>query len=376
MKVLAAMSGGVDSAVAAARVVDAGHEVVGVHLALSRMPGTLRTGSRGCCTIEDSMDAQRAANMIGIPYYVWDFSERFKEDVVDDFIAEYAAGRTPNPCLRCNEKIKFAALLEKALDLGFDAVCTGHYASIRYDADGHREMHRASAWAKDQSYVLGVLTADQLEHSLFPLGDTPSKDLVRAEAAERGFTVASKPDSHDICFIPDGDTRGWLAEHVGAESGEIRDREGNIVGNHEGAHAYTVGQRRGLNLGVPAPDGRPRFVLEVKPRSNEVIVGPKEALAIAEIAGCRYSWAGLPPQNAEVEFSCAVQIRAHADPVPAVAVMNANEESGEREVVVRPETPLDGVAPGQSAVLYVGTRVLGQFTIDRTVSAVPVGASV
>lgn len=375
MKVLAAMSGGVDSAVAAARAVDAGHEVVGVHLALSRMPGTLRTGSRGCCTIEDSMDAQRAANMIGIPYYVWDFSERFKEDVVDDFIAEYAAGRTPNPCLRCNEKIKFAALLEKALDLGFDAVCTGHYASIRYDDDGHREMHRASAWAKDQSYVLGVLTADQLEHSLFPLGDTPSKDLVRAEAAERGFTVASKPDSHDICFIPDGDTRGWLAEHVGSESGEIRDREGNIVGNHEGAHAYTVGQRRGLNLGVPAPDGRPRFVLEVKPRSNEVIVGPKEALAIAEIAGCRYSWAGLPPQNAEIEFSCAVQIRAHADPVPAVAVMSVNEESGEREVVVRPETPLDGVAPGQSAVLYVGTRVLGQFTIDRTVSAVPVGAS-
>ncbi|GAB2513737.1 tRNA 2-thiouridine(34) synthase MnmA [Paramicrobacterium agarici] len=375
MKVLAAMSGGVDSAVAAARAVDAGHDVVGVHLALSRMPGTLRTGSRGCCTIEDSMDAQRAANMIGIPYYVWDFSERFKEDVVDDFIAEYAAGRTPNPCLRCNEKIKFAALLEKALDLGFDAVCTGHYASIDYDADGNRELHRASAWAKDQSYVLGVLTAEQLEHSLFPLGDTPSKDLVREEAAQRGFTVASKPDSHDICFIPDGDTRGWLAEHVGSATGEIRDREGNIVGSHEGAHAYTVGQRRGLNLGVPAPDGRPRFVLEVKPRSNQVIVGPKEALAIAEIAGTRYSWAGQPPQHSEEEFACHVQIRAHADPVPATASLTQNDETGEPEVVVRPHTPLDGVAPGQSAVLYVGTRVLGQFTIDRTVSAVPVGAS-
>ncbi|MCW4459359.1 tRNA 2-thiouridine(34) synthase MnmA [Microbacterium sp. MPKO10] len=375
MKVLAAMSGGVDSAVAAARAVDAGHEVVGVHLALSRMPGTLRTGSRGCCTIEDSMDAQRAANMIGIPYYVWDFSERFKEDVVDDFIAEYAAGRTPNPCLRCNEKIKFAALLEKALDLGFDAVCTGHYATIRYDENGNREMHRASAWAKDQSYVLGVLTAEQLEHSLFPLGDTPSKDLVREEAARRGFTVASKPDSHDICFIPDGDTRGWLAEHVGSETGEIRDREGNVVGSHEGAHAYTVGQRRGLNLGVPAPDGRPRFVLEVKPSSNEVIVGPKEALAVAEIAGTRHSWAGLPPENPESDFACEVQIRAHADPVPATAVMAPDSETGEPEVVVRPDVPLDGVAPGQSAVLYVGTRVLGQFTIARTVSAVPVGAS-
>ncbi|MDQ0892597.1 tRNA (5-methylaminomethyl-2-thiouridylate)-methyltransferase [Agromyces ramosus] len=268
MKVLAAMSGGVDSAVAAARAIDAGHEVVGVHLALSRMPGTLRTGSRGCCTIEDSMDAQRAANVLGIPYYVWDFSERFKADIVDDFIAEYSAGRTPNPCMRCNERIKFAALLEKALALGFDAVATGHYASIVTDAAGNRELHRASAWAKDQSYVLGVLTAAQLEHAYFPLGDTPSKQLVREEAARRGLSVAQKPDSHDICFIPDGDTKGWLAERVGVETGDIVDRSGAVVGAHEGAHAYTVGQRRGLHLGTPAPDGRPRFVLEVRPKEN------------------------------------------------------------------------------------------------------------
>ena len=151
MRVLAAMSGGVDSAVAAARAVDAGHDVVGVHLALSRNPGTLRTGARGCCTIEDSMDARRAANLLGIPFYVWDFSERFQADVVDDFVAEYAAGRTPNPCMRCNERIKFAALLEKALALGFDAVATGHYATILTDADGNRELHRSAAWAKDQS---------------------------------------------------------------------------------------------------------------------------------------------------------------------------------------------------------------------------------
>ena len=371
MKILAAMSGGVDSAVAAARAVDAGHEVVGVHLALSRMPGTLRTGSRGCCTIEDSTDAQRAANIIGIPYYVWDFSERFKLDVVDDFIAEYSAGRTPNPCMRCNEKIKFAALLEKAIDLGFDAVCTGHYATIVTDDQGNRELHRASAWAKDQSYVLGVLTAEQLAHSMFPLGETPSKALVRAEAAERGFSVASKPDSHDICFIPDGDTKGWLGERVGIADGAIVDREGNTVGAHEGAHAYTVGQRRGLNLGVPAPDGRPRFVLEVRPKTNEVVVGPKEALAIAEIAGSRYTWAGLPQQHPEESFDCEVQIRAHADPVPAVARIQSTENGD--EFVVTPEIPLNGVAPGQTAVIYVGTRVLGQFTIDRTVSAVPVG---
>ncbi|WP_025157500.1 tRNA 2-thiouridine(34) synthase MnmA [Leifsonia aquatica] len=366
MKVLAAMSGGVDSAVAAARAVEAGHDVVGVHLALSRMPGTLRTGSRGCCTIEDSMDAQRAANIIGIPYYVWDFSERFKLDVVDDFIAEYAAGRTPNPCMRCNERIKFAALLEKALDLGFDAVCTGHYAAIVTDENGDRELHRASAWAKDQSYVLGVLTADQLAHAMFPLGATPSKAEVRAEAAARGLSVANKPDSHDICFIPDGDTRGWLAERVGAETGDILDRDGNRIGSHEGALAFTVGQRKGLNIGYPSADGRPRFVLEVRPKDNTVVVGPKEALDIAEIAGSRFTWAGRAPEDPETPFDCDVQIRAHADPVPAVARV------ADGELVVRPRTPLDGVAPGQTAVVYVGTRVLGQTTIDRTVSAVPV----
>ncbi|MFC9919229.1 tRNA 2-thiouridine(34) synthase MnmA [Agromyces binzhouensis] len=377
MRILAAMSGGVDSAVAAARAVEAGHDVVGVHLALSRMPGTLRTGSRGCCTIEDSMDAQRAANVLGIPYYVWDFSERFKADVVDDFIAEYAAGRTPNPCMRCNERIKFAALLEKALALGFDAVATGHYAKITTDAAGRRELHRASAEAKDQSYVLGVLTTEQLAHAYFPLGDTPSKQLVREEAARRGLSVAQKPDSYDICFISDGDTKGWLAEKVGTAPGDIVDRSGEVVGAHEGAHAYTVGQRRGLRLGTPAADGKPRFVLEVRPKERTVVVGPKEALAVAEVAGSRFSWAGADPVASGLvvvdgdAFDCEVQIRAHADPVPAVARV-ATDASGSAELVITPGTPLDGVAPGQTAVVYVGTRVLGQCTIDRTVSAVPV----
>jgi tRNA-specific 2-thiouridylase len=363
MRVLAAMSGGVDSAVAAARAVEAGHDVVGVHLALSRMPGTLRTGSRGCCTIEDSMDAQRAANIIGIPYYVWDFSERFKLDVVDDFISEYAAGRTPNPCMRCNERIKFAALLEKALALGFDAVATGHYASIVLDANGNRELHRASAWAKDQSYVLGVLTAEQLAHSMFPLGATPSKAEVRAEAAARGFSVANKPDSHDICFIPDGDTRGWLAERVGAETGDILERDGKVVGKHEGALAFTIGQRKGLNVGFPTDDGKPRFVLEIRPKDNTVVVGPREALDLSELAGSKISWAGLPPADMHEPFDCDVQIRAHADPVPAVAVVR------DGELVITPRSPINGVSPGQSAVIYLGTRVLGQCTIDRTVSA-------
>ena len=374
MRVLAAMSGGVDSAVAAARAVDAGHDVVGVHLALNRNPGTLRTGARGCCTIEDSMDARRAATLLGIPFYVWDFSERFAADVVDDFVAEYAAGRTPNPCMRCNERIKFAALLEKALALGFDAVATGHYATILTDERGNRELHRSAAWAKDQSYVLGVLTAEQLAHAMFPLGATPSKAEVRAEAAARGLTVAQKPDSHDICFIPDGDTRGWLAGRVDAEEGAILDRAGDRIGTHAGAAAFTVGQRKGLNVGFPTDDGKPRFVLEVRPKTNEVVVGPREALAISELAGSRFSWAGMPPADPETPFDCEVQVRAHGDSVPAFCWLRSAAEgdaSRSPELVVTLRDPLIGVAPGQTAVIYVGTRVLGQCTIDRTVSAVP-----
>ncbi len=356
------MSGGVDSAVAAARAVEAGHEVVGVHLALSRMPGTLRTGSRGCCTIEDSMDAQRAANILGIPFYVWDFSERFKVDVVDDFIAEYQAGRTPNPCMRCNERIKFAALLEKALALGFDAVCTGHYASILTGEDGSLELHRSNAMAKDQSYVLGVLTAEQLQHSMFPLGHVASKAEIRAEAERRNLAVAQKPDSYDICFIPDGDTQAWLADKVGVAPGKILDHEGNVVGKHQGAFGYTVGQRKGLNLGRPAADGKPRYVLSISPKTNTVVVGPQDALAVAELAGSKFTWCGAAPSDPSQWFDVAVQVRAHADAVVAEAAVI------DGELVMKLKQPLVGVAPGQTAVLYVGTRVLGQTTIDRTVS--------
>jgi tRNA-specific 2-thiouridylase len=362
MRVLAAMSGGVDSAVAAARAVEAGHDVVGVHLALSRMPGTLRTGSRGCCTIEDSMDAQRAAKKLGIPFYVWDFSERFKQDVVDDFLAEYQAGRTPNPCMRCNERIKFAALLERALALGFDALCTGHYATVSQDSEGNFELHRSLAMAKDQSYVLGVLTQDQLKHSYFPLGATASKDLVRQEASQRGLTVANKPDSYDICFIPEGDTREWLREFVQSEPGKIIDQSGEVVGEHDGHVGFTIGQRKGLRLGKPAKDGKPRYVLEIRPKTKEVVVGPEQALAISELAGSRFSWCGKEPENIGEFFDCEVQVRAHADSVPAKAAVIG------QELVIRVDKPLFGVAPGQTAVIYLGTRVLGQTTIDRTLN--------
>src|SRR5438046_469665 len=277
LRVLAAMSGGVDSATAAARAVDAGHEVTGVHLALAANPKTYRSGARGCCTLEDARDARRAADVIGIPFYVWDLAERFHEDVVDDFVAEYAAGRTPNPCLRCNEKIKFAAVLDRALALGFDAVVTGHHARI----DGQGRLRRSVDPGKDQSYVLAVLTPQHLARSIFPLGDS-TKAAVRAEAAARGLAVADKPDSHDICFIADGDTRGWLRSRLGEAPGDIVDgATGEVLGRHAGAYAHTVGQRKGLGLDRPAPDGRPRYVLSVTPVTNTVAgrVGDRHRVA-------------------------------------------------------------------------------------------------
>ena len=372
------MSGGVDSAVAAARAVDEGHEVVGVHLALSRMPGTLRTGSRGCCTIEDSMDARRVAGQLGIPFYVWDFSERFRADVVDNFIDEYRQGRTPNPCLRCNEKIKFEAVLDRAMALGFDKVVTGHYATVTEDSEGSPQLLRSADWAKDQSYVLGVLTEEQLRHCYFPLGDTPSKQQVREEAEARGFGVHAKPDSHDICFIPDGDTQGFLRDKIGEAPGAIVDRDGNSLGTHQGTHEYTVGQRKGLQIGFPAADGKPRYVLEVRPVSREVVVGPKEALDTIELSGDTMSFAGKDPVQSGIvsgvhgqdgslvecdEFDCEVQVRAHGNPEAA----RVKIEKG--RMIARFGAPLAGVAPGQSAVVYRGLRVLGQVTIDHTVSA-------
>lgn len=358
LRVLAAMSGGVDSAVAAARAHEAGHEVTGVHLALSENPKSFRTGARGCCTLEDARDARRAADVIGIPFYVWDLAERFREDVIEDFFAEYEAGRTPNPCLRCNEKIKFAALLDRALALGFDAVCTGHYAVVVDGPEG-RELHRSVDQGKDQSYVLGVLDADQLAHALFPLG-TDTKDDVRAEAERRGLAVARKPDSHDICFIADGDTQAFLATRLGRTPGDIVDRDGTKLGEHEGAYAYTVGQRKGLRIGRPADDGKPRYVLDISPVTNTVTVGPAEALDVDGLTGIRPRWCGPAPTGV---LDCTAQVRAHGDEHPAVAEIDGDT------VRVRLHTPMRGVARGQAVVLYDGTRVIGSATIDGTSTA-------
>ena len=355
MRVLAAMSGGVDSAVAAARAAEAGHDVTGVHLALARNPQTYRSGARGCCTIEDARDARRAADVIGIPFYIWDMADEFHDSVVDDFVAEYAAGRTPNPCLRCNEKIKFAAVLDRALALGFDAVATGHHA--RLGADGL--LRRSVDLAKDQSYVLAVLTRTQLDHSIFPLGDS-TKTQVREEAAVRGLAVAEKPDSHDICFIADGDTRGFLTTRLGESPGSIVDAStGEVLGEHSGAFGFTVGQRRGLNLTRPAPDGRPRYVLSITPVTNTVAVGPVESLEVSTVEAERPVWTGTAEPTEPI--SCEVQLRAHGAPVPALAALVADR------LYVALRTPVRGVAAGQAVVAYRpdpdGDVVLGSATI-------------
>jgi tRNA-specific 2-thiouridylase len=349
------MSGGVDSAVAAARAVAAGHDVTGVHLALSQNPASFRSGARGCCTLEDARDARRAADVLGIPFYVWDLAEQFRAAVVDDFVAEYAAGRTPNPCLRCNESIKFAAVLDRALALGWDAVCTGHYARLVEGVDG-RELHRAVDAEKDQSYVLGVLDADQVAHALFPLGDS-TKTAVRAEAEARGLAVAAKPDSHDICFIADGDTAGFLRQRLGEQPGEIVDTDGTVLGTHTGAYGFTVGQRKGLRIGTPAADGRPRYVLDISPVSRTVLVGPAERLEVGELRADRPRWCGPAPA---ASFRADVQIRAHGEATPA------HVELSGADLTIRFDAPIRGVAPGQAAVLYVGTHVLGSATITAT----------
>jgi tRNA-specific 2-thiouridylase len=370
------MSGGVDSAVAAARAAEAGHDVTGVHLALSANPSSYRSGARGCCTLEDARDARRAADVIGIPFYVWDLADRFHADVVRDFVDEYARGNTPNPCLRCNEKIKFAAVLDRAVALGFDAVCTGHYARLdpplpspapdpRAPDPAQRRLLRSADPAKDQSYVLAVLTSAQLDRALFPLGGS-TKAQVRQEAAARGLAVADKPDSHDVCFIPDGDTRAFLHRQLGAAPGPIVDPAGAVLGRHDGSYGFTVGQRRGLGLPHPAADGQPRYVLDIEPVSRAVTIGPAASLNVTQIEAARPVWTGCPAP--ERPLRCLVQLRAHGTPVPAtVTVTRPPAGAGAGELRITLDEPARGVARGQAAVLYDGDLVLGSATITRAV---------
>ncbi|MFZ1175162.1 MAG: tRNA 2-thiouridine(34) synthase MnmA, partial [Mycobacterium sp.] len=275
---------------------------------------------------------------------------------IDDFVSSYARGETQNPCVRCNQRIKFSALSAKALALGFDRVATGHYARL----SGGR-LRRAVDRDKYQSYVLAVLTAEQLRHAAFPIGDTP-KPQIRAEAARRGLAVAEKPDSHDICFIPSGDTRAFLGERIGVRRGTVVNADGTVLAEHDGVHGFTIGQRKGLGIAGPGPDGRPRYVTAIDAETATVQVGEADDLDVHELVGRAPIFTGGVAPCGPVE--CAVQVRAHGEMVSAVAELIGGE------LVVRLRAPLRGVAPGQTLVLYRpdsdGDEVLGSATIAGT----------
>ena len=355
MRVLAAMSGGVDSAVAAARAVDAGHDVTGVHLALSSNPASFRTGARGCCTLEDARDARRAADVIGIPFYVWDLAERFRADVVDDFVAEYAAGRTPNPCLRCNEKIKFSAVLDRALALGFDAVVHRPLRPRR----GRRARCTVRSTRPRTSPTCSACSRRGSSGTRCSRSATRPRTRCAREAGRRGLAVADKPDSHDICFIADGDTAGFLQR---AARCRARARSSTAtargLGEHDGAYAFTVGQRRGPALGTPAPDGKPRYVLDVvagRPHGDRRVGrGPRRRRGWSASGRC--GAARRPPCPPTASPRCA----RTATRWPRLPGARATA------CVVELARPLRGVAPGQAVVLYDGDQVLGSATVDAT----------
>jgi tRNA-uridine 2-sulfurtransferase len=350
-QVLVAMSGGVDSSVAAALAVEAGCDVTGVHLRLADTPAHLQVQGKGCCTLADADDARRVAGTLGIPFYVWDMAEEFRRAVVDDFAGEYAGGRTPNPCARCNERVKVVGLLARARALGFDALATGHYARVE---DGR--LYRAADRAKDQSYVLYMLGPAELDHLRLPLGRM-TKPEVRATAARLGLRTAAKPESFDVCFVPDGDTAGWLERRLGRRPGQVVDTAGRVLGRHQGAYRYTVGQRRGLGIAAATP----RYVLRVEPAAARVVVGERAELAIRAVELERASATdgrGLRPGRARV------RLRAHGQEVGCQVVPQDPEGSGARLDL---DEPVAAVAPGQAAVLYDGDLVLGGGTVAATV---------
>jgi tRNA-uridine 2-sulfurtransferase len=379
-QVLVAMSGGVDSSVAAALAVEAGWDVTGVHLKLADTPAHLQVQGKGCCTLADADDARRVAGTLGIPFYVWDMAEEFRRAVVDDFAEEYAEGRTPNPCARCNERVKVVGLLNRARRLGFDALATGHYARVE-----EGRLYRAADRAKDQSYVLYMLGPAELDHLRLPLGRM-TKPQVRATAARLGLRTAAKPESFDVCFVPDGDTAGWLERRLGRRPGQVVDTAGRVLGGHQGAYRYTVGQRRGL--GVVA--ATPRYVLRVEPAAARVVVGERAELAIRAVELERASATdgrGLRPGRARVrlrahgqETGCQVVPQPEGPAEPQGPGGSGGPQGGPPEAGapvngararLELDEPVAAVAPGQAAVLYDGDLVLGGGTVAATVPAAP-----
>jgi tRNA-specific 2-thiouridylase len=352
-RVIVGMSGGVDSSVAAALLAEQGYEVIGVTMRLWTLhDADALPGKQRCCSVEDVDDAIAVAQALDIPHYVLNFERQFQEHVVDYFVGEYARGRTPNPCLACNEFIKYRTLLDRALALDADFLATGHYARVVHGPDRHRLLRAVDA-AKDQSYVLYTLGQPELARLLFPSGDY-TKDQVRAIAARMGLPVADKPDSEEICFVPGNDYRAFLAERLPPAPGAIVDvTTGETVGAHAGITGFTVGQRKGLGA-----FGAPRYVVGLRPEANLVLIGPDEALhsRVAMAERLRFTAGTPPPDGTRVEAKVRYKSR------PASATLAVRGDTAE----VRFDTPQRAITPGQAIVFYHGDEVLGGGTIAGT----------
>jgi len=350
-RVVVAMSGGVDSSVAAALLVEQGYDVIGITMRLwsEETPFGFRH-QRRCCSVEDTDDARRVCSVLGIPHYVLNMEEPFRDEVVDYFVGEYASGRTPNPCLACNDRVKFRPLLERAMTFDARYLATGHYVRVEHRPGGHRLL-RAADPAKDQSYVLFQLGQAELERVLFPVGGS-SKDTIRAIGRRIGLPNADKPDSVDICFIPDGDLRGFLAGRLETRPGPVVDVRGNTIGEHGGIATLTIGQRKGLGVA----NGEPLYVIGLDPVENRVVAGTNEDLLSETMTlGALRFVAGHPPGDV---FRCEVRVRYRAPEVGATVVVTEGGAS------VRFDEPQRAITPGQAAVFYDGDVVLGGGIIE------------
>jgi tRNA-uridine 2-sulfurtransferase len=354
MRIVVAMSGGVDSSVAAALLAEQGHDVIGLSMQLyDQSEGQTAFGS--CCSIDDLHDARRVAAAIDIPHYIVNFEKQFDEQVVANFVREYAAGRTPLPCAHCNSDLKFATLADRARGFGADAVATGHYARVERGGDGRTVLRRGVDPGKDQSYFLFSLTQEQLAAAVFPVGDLP-KDEVRDYARRRGLPVADKPDSQEICFIPDHDYRSFVTRNLpeAARDGAIVDEDGRVIGRHEGVHRFTVGQRKGL--GLSSQHAGPMYVLALRPADQHVVVGPKASLEQTKLTASGVNWISEEPTAA---LRVDAQIRHRHQAAPA-----AVRSLGDARAEVIFDTPQLAITPGQAVVFYDGDTVVGGGWID------------